>query len=170
MRCKVLCMGFSDWLSLIGAIVAGVSLGVAGLSALFARQQTRAAEESNRISAAALEVQRRQLDLQISAEGGVEGFRSGPYVPPWRVEHVGGNTYALTNGGYETAYDVHIEPPADTPAYDVDFPQIGPMSSKQFLLVFTMDSPSREISVTWRRSPESEPEAAWTTPLPSPAR
>ncbi|MCI1643803.1 MAG: hypothetical protein LKI98_04180 [Bifidobacterium crudilactis] len=160
-------MGFSDWLSLIGAIVAGVSLGVAGLSAWFAKQQAKAAEESNRISAAALDVSRRQLDLQISAEGNIDAPKASPYVPPWRVEHVSGSAYALTNGGDETAYDVHIEPPADTPAYDTDFPQIGPMSSKQFTLIFTMASPSREISVTWCRSPEAEPEAAWTTSLPS---
>lgn len=152
-------MGFSDWLALASAVIAGIALGVSIASMLFSKRQADAAVEANRISAAELEVSKQQLALARES--------ALPYVAPWRLSWVKGDTYALTNGGSDVEMDVHIEPPEHSFAMsDMDFDEIEPMSSATFMVAITSECQNREATVHWRHGDDAAP-LSWTGLLPS---
>lgn len=156
-------MGLSDWVSIVSAAIALVSFGAAVASAWFSKKQVDAATEANRISAAALEVSRQQLALGRESGGNVTSL---PYVPPWHLSWVKGDMYALTNGGSDIEYDVHVNPPAYSGiASKMDFPEIGPMSSVTFMLLLTEASPNRNVKVTWHHANETDTRS-WNGVLP----
>lgn len=149
----------SDWISLAGAIVAGIALGVSVVAAFFAKRQADAADEANRINRAMLDVARQQLKASSSDES--ERF---PYVPPWKVEHVTGDLFALTNGGSSEERDVTIVPPLQSAVgSSLHFDRIEAMSTRTFMIVLTEASPNRNLTVTWNH--DGIPET-WQTVLP----
>ena len=156
-------MCLSNWVSIASAAIALVSFGVAVASAWFSKKQVDAAMEANRISAAALDVSRQQLALERDSG---RNAASLPYVPPWRLSWVKGDMYALTNGGSGVEHDVHVSPPAySAVATEMDFPEIGPMSSVTFMLLLTEASPNRNVKVTWRHAEETDTRS-WNGVLP----
>ena len=164
-------MGASDWLALVSAVIAGVALGVSVVSVVFAKRQADAAAEANRISRTANDIARRQLDvmreqLDADAAAGAVGRTSVvPYVPPWRIDWYRGSTFTITNGGSATERDVRIIPPDNCAvASGLEFGEIGPMSSRTFMIVPTMATESREMTVTWMH--DGGPRSL-TTVLPS---
>lgn len=157
-------MGLSECLSIIGAAVSGLSIGVSALAAMFAWKQANAAEEANRISLASLEVSKQQLELEREANG---KSPIAEYVPPWMLSRVRGSTFALTNGGTDDEYDVHVEPPAySAVGATMDFEKIGAKSSVTFLVMLTEASPNRIVTVTWRHRDETD-RRSWTGVLPT---
>lgn len=157
-------MHVSDWIAIASAIIAALALGVSLASLWFAKRQADAADEANRIGLAALDVSRQQLETELRSSGKPS---EPPYVPPWRISRVRGDSYALTNGGSDTEYDVHVEPPEYSASpLPMDFESIGPMSSVTFLIALTMASPNRNVTVTWRHGDETE-RRSWTGVLPA---
>lgn len=135
-------------------------------------KQANEAAERNRVARAALDVSQQQLEvmrsrLEIERETSARQPVEPPYVPPWRLSWVKGDTYALTNGGADTEYDVQVTPPEYSAApLPMRFESIGPMSSVTFLIALTIASPNRNVTVTWRHGDEAE-HRSWTGVLPT---
>lgn len=154
----------SDWTAIVSAAIAFFALGASLAALWFAKRQADAADESNRISLAALDVSKKQLEIELKSAG---KSANPTYVPPWRLSWVKGDTYALTNGGTDTEYDVQVTPPEYSAApLPMRFESIGPMSSVTFLIALTIASPNRNVTVTWRHGDEAE-HRSWTGVLPT---
>lgn len=147
-------IGSGDWPAWIGLGISVVALVVSGLAARYSFLQVKAAQEANRIQRAALDVARRQYDLQSKQTDGRQAY-APPYVPPWRIEHTSNDGYALTNGGSDTEHDVQIEQ-EDTYIEPERLGDVGPMDSIPVIIVFTSASPSHSVLVSWRHADEKQ--------------
>ena len=127
--------------------------------------------ERNRVARAALEVSKQQLEVMRSRlaaerENAARQPVEPPYVPPWRLSHVKGVMYALTNGGTDIEHDVRIMLPDGVISDSgMEFTQIGPMSSETFMAALTWSPNDRLVTVTWRHGDEQD-RRSWNAPLP----
>lgn len=130
----------------IAALMLSVaSIMIAGAAVVYTRRQAVAAE--------------RVLALEEAA--------AARYRPPWTLTWVKGDTFALTNDGYESVFDVNLTPPPHSAARGaLHHDEIDPGSSETFLVAMTQASPHRNLTVVWRRQPDGEAHS-WKSPLPA---
>ena len=100
---------------------------------------------------------RRQVELMEMQPVAGAGSREVPYVPPWTLQHLKGDTYVLTNGGSDVEYDIHIQVPSHSIVRGaLEYPSIGPRASVSFLVGISMSTPNRNVTVSWARKPDGE--------------
>lgn len=153
-------MNASDITAFISLIVAIAALVISGLSAFFSFKQVKAAENQNAISKDSLKISEEQTGIMRKNS-------EIPYVSPWRIEHVRGDTYVLINGGTDIEYDVHIEPPQPSiPRGSFDFKEFSPRSSESFMIILAMGA-THDLTVSWRHDPDKQDRQEWHTVLPT---
>jgi hypothetical protein len=148
-----------DWQP-VGIVVSG-ALSVAAITAAVLGQ--RRADGLAQDAAASA---RRSADAADRAALALEHLASDR-GPQWKLEHLQGGAYTLTNVGPATARRVHINT-GDLRVVDgqLDFEQIGSGSAVKFIAVRTLGSHEDTVTVEW--SPDGEPNQrkTWSRPLP----
>ena len=153
-------MNASDTTTFISLIVEIAALIISGLSAFFSFKQVKAAENQNAISKDSLKNSEEQTNIMRKNS-------EIPYVSPWRIEHVRGDTYVLINDGTNIEYDVHIEPPQPSISEgSFDFEKFRPRSSESFMITLAMGA-THDLIVSWRHDPNKQDRQEWHTVLPT---
>jgi len=106
----------------------------------------------------------RQWHLAKAAEDRAQRAEAR-YQPPWRLEHVRGDTYSLVNDGYETVHDVEVAGGIRCSVQDGDPKQVPAGSALTVFIVGAMGAPPY-LTVTWRRdtSTSGENRLVWSRP------
>ena len=120
-------------------VLSAIAVLVAVGAAWFSWQQANAAREQNKIAAEQLAIAKTEAER---------------YRIPWRLEWRAGSTFVLVNESSDPEYNVTIIPPEHS-FLDLldDGAVVLPGSSLPFMAAYTMASPGRLITVTWRHRP-----------------
>lgn len=158
---------FGSAAAIVSALVALTALVFTIWQARGARVSATDAAESRRLAteaaARAADAQTRAADAQSKLAELAEQS-AAKYVPPWRLAHHNGDTYALWNDGDHVEFEVEVSGP-DVLRAPATAASVDARSSLTFFgLHKARDEPG--VAVRWIRSSGGDPELVWRGVLP----
>jgi hypothetical protein len=157
-----------DMWGAIGVVIATGALVVSWLEHRRAVKSERAADER---AARTEAIAQRAAEAAHAAVAAQESMAAALRGPTWTLEHLAGDTYALTNTSSTTAYDVRLTSgdlgavPARA-GESLERGALEPGEPLRFMAALTFDVVDDSITVTWADEPDGAERHEWSRPLP----